>query len=220
MGGIILIIIAVFITVMIGKVATVALGLTGLDKKTASFQALSALTRTGFTTGEAELAINNPMRRQVISFLMIIGNAGTVVIIGGFAFSFLTITSPWAILRFVVLMIGLYLIFKMATHTRLARILSKKIEEKLRERYKLQKKSLGKILDLGEGFGIAEVTLLEGSSFAEETITSSNLKKKKIMILAIERDKDKILAPRGNHKLHVGDNLICYGSFRKMKEIA
>ena len=220
MGGIILIIIVVFINVMIRKIATVALRLTGLDKKTASFQSLSALTGTGFTTREAELAINHPIRRQVISLLMIIGNAGTVVVIGGLVFSFLHITSPWAIFRFVVLLIGLYFIFKIATHTRLARILSKKIEKKLRERYKLQKKGVERILDLGEGFGIAEVTLPEGSSFAEETITSSNLRKNKILVLAIERDKDKILAPRGNHKLHVGDNLICYGSFRKMKEIA
>lgn len=43
MGGIILIIVVVFLSVLIRKVATVALKLTGLDKSTASFQALSAL---------------------------------------------------------------------------------------------------------------------------------------------------------------------------------
>ncbi len=220
MGGVILIIIVVFINVMIRKIATVALRLTGLDEKTASFQSLSALTGTGFTTKEAELAINHPMRRQVISFLMIIGNAGTVVVIGGLVFSFLNMTSSWAVFRFVILMIGLYLIFKIATHNRLARILSKKIEEKLRERYKLQKKGIDRILDLGEDFGVAEVTLHEGSSSVDKTITSSDLKKNKILVLAIERDKNKILTPRGNHKLHAGDNLICYGNFRKMKEIA
>jgi len=72
MGGIILVIVVVFISVMIRKVATVALQLTGLDKPTASFQALSALTGTGFTTREAELVISHPMRRKVISTLMTI----------------------------------------------------------------------------------------------------------------------------------------------------
>jgi len=153
MGGIILIIVVVFVSVMIRKVAMVALQLTGLDKPTASFQALSALTGTGFTTREAELVLNHPMRRRIISLLMIIGNAGTVAVIAGLVSSFLTVTSSWAILRFIVLIIALYLIFKMATHTRLARILSKKIEEKLQEKFQLQKRTIERILDLGEDFG-------------------------------------------------------------------
>ncbi|GAI01774.1 unnamed protein product [marine sediment metagenome] len=64
MGGIILIIVVIFTNVMIIKVATAALKLTGLDERTASFQALSALTGTGFTTRESELIISQPMRRR------------------------------------------------------------------------------------------------------------------------------------------------------------
>lgn len=220
MGGIILIIMVVFVNVMIRKVATVALRLTGLDEPTASFQALSALTGTGFTTREAESMMTHPLRRRIISLLMIIGNAGTVAVIAGLIFSFVTITSPWAIFRFVILVVALYLIFKMATHTRFARFLSKKIEEKLRERYALQKKTIEQILDLGEGFGIAEVTLHEGSCCVEKTLAGSGLGKKKILVLAIERDEERILVPKGNHKLRAGDNLICYGSFTEMGEIA
>ncbi|KKL58829.1 hypothetical protein LCGC14_2221450, partial [marine sediment metagenome] len=80
MGGIILVIVVVFIIVMIGKVVTVALKLTGLDERTASFQTLSALTCTGFTTREAESVVTHPMRRRIIFFLMIIGNAGMVAV--------------------------------------------------------------------------------------------------------------------------------------------
>lgn len=60
----------------------------------------------------------------------------------------------------------------------------------------------------------------EGSLCVEKTLASSDLGKKKILVLAIERDGGKILVPRGNHKLHAGDNLICYGSFKEMTEIA
>jgi hypothetical protein len=220
MGGIILIIVVLVVTVMVRKVATVALKFTGLDEQTASFQALSALTSTGFTTREAELILSHPMRRRIISLLMIIGNVGLVVIIAGLVSSFLTITSFWSIFRFIILIVALYLIFKMATYTRVARFLSKKIEKKLREKFKLQKRSIEHVLDLEEDFGIAEITLHEGSSCVEKTLASSNLGKKKILILAIERDKERILVPRGNHKLHAGDNLICYGSFTEMKEVA
>lgn len=159
MGGIILVIIVVFVSVMIRKVATIALELTGLDRSKSSFQALSAITSTGFTTREAELIIIHPMRRKIISILMIIGNAGTVVVIAGLVSSFLNITSPWALVRFLVLIIALYFIFKLATHSRIGRALSRKIEEKLCERFKVQKRTVGRILDLGEDFGIAEITL-------------------------------------------------------------
>lgn len=220
MGGIILVIIVLFVTVMVRKVATVALQLTGLDRQTASFQALSALTGTGFTTREAELVLNHPLRRRIISLLMIVGNAGMVAVIAGLASSFLTITSSWAILRFIILLIALYLIFKMATHSKLGRFLSKKIEEALRERFKLQKRSIERILDLGEDFGVAEITLHESFSSVGKTLATSELGKKKILVLAIERDGEKILVPKGNHKLHAGDNLICYGSFSEMMQIA
>jgi len=83
MGGIIVIITVVFIIVMIRNIAAVALQLTGLDKPTANFQALSALTGTGFTTKEAELVLNHPMRRRIISLLMITGNGGMVAVIAG-----------------------------------------------------------------------------------------------------------------------------------------
>jgi len=219
MGGIILIIVVVFLSVLIRKVATVALKLTGLDKSTASFQALSALTGTGFTTKEAELVLNHPVRRRIISLLMIIGNAGMVVVMAGLVSSFFNITSAWAILRYIVLIVALYLIFKMATHTRLARLLSKKIEEKLREKFKIEKGTIGRILDLGEDFGIAEITLHGGSPSVGKTLATSGLRQKKILVLAIERDEEKILVTRGNHKLQAGDNLICYGRFSEMREI-
>lgn len=219
MGGIIVIITVVFIIVMIRNIAAVALQLTGLDKPTANFQALSALTGTGFTTKEAELVLNPPIRRRIISLLMITGNGGMVAVIAGLASSFLTVTSAWATGRFVVLAIALYVIFRVATHTRLARFLSKKIETELRQRWKLQKAAIGRMLDLGEDFGIAEITLHEGSASVGKTLAALDLRKREILVLAIEREEEKILVARGSHKIRAGDNLICYGSFTKMEEI-
>lgn len=219
MGGIILVIIVVFVSVMIRKVATVALQLTGLDRSTSSFQALSALTSTGFTTREAELVTSHPTRRKIISTLMIIGNAGTVVVIAGLVSSFLNITSPWAVVRFLVLIIALYFIFKLATHNRIGRALSRRIEEKLRERFKIQERTIGRMLDLGEEFGIAEIALHKNSPSMGKTLAASELSKRKILVLVIKREDEKIFVVRGNRKLHLGDNLICYGSFTDMNAI-
>lgn len=219
MGGIIVVIMVVFISVMVRKVAAVALRLTGLDKPTAEFQALSALTGTGFTTRESELVLDHPKRRQIISILMIIGNAGTVAVIAGLVSSFITVTSVWAVLRFGILVVALYLIYKIATHTRITRVLSRKIEKRLKDRFKLQRRAIDKVLDTGDGYGVAEITLDERSPSVGKTLATSELGKKKFLVLAIERQDENIPVARGNHKLHAGDILICYGSFEEMGEI-
>jgi len=124
------------------------------------------------------------------------------------------------VLRFIILIIALYFIFKLATHSRIGRALSNKIEEKLRERFKIHKRVIGRILDIGEDFGIAEITLHKDSPSIGKTLAASELSKKKIVVLAIERQDEKILKVRSNHKLHPGDNLICYGSFTDMDAIS
>jgi len=40
--------------------------MTGMEKKKARFQALSAFAGTGFTTKEAESVVNYPARRKII----------------------------------------------------------------------------------------------------------------------------------------------------------
>jgi len=75
--------------VMIGivRIGTEALVLTGLDRRRAKFQALSAITGTGFTTSEAESVMEDERRRRIVSWLMILGNVGLAsvlaVLVGG-----------------------------------------------------------------------------------------------------------------------------------------
>ena len=49
------------------RVAATALMMTGLSWDTASFQAYSAFFGVGFTTKEAELVVNHPVRRRIIA---------------------------------------------------------------------------------------------------------------------------------------------------------
>ena len=73
------VIIVLFISLLVVRVATVALTLTGLSKDLAHFQALSAFTGSGFTTRESEEIVNNPTRRRIVMFLMFSGNVGIVL---------------------------------------------------------------------------------------------------------------------------------------------
>lgn len=77
---IISLLIVISLSILLTRIATVALTLTGLSREAARFQARSALTGTGFTTAEAEKAVGHPVRRRIILFLMLLGNAGIVVL--------------------------------------------------------------------------------------------------------------------------------------------
>jgi Trk-type K+ transport system membrane component len=77
----ILILLVVGITVLVVKAGSVALRLTGMDEHRANFQAISAVTGTGFTTRESELVVADPVRRKIVSFLMIFGNVAIVMLI-------------------------------------------------------------------------------------------------------------------------------------------
>ena len=71
-------------TLVITRIATVALMVTGLSREAARFQARSALTGVGFTTLESEKVTNHPVRRHIIMILMLTGNVGIVTVLATF----------------------------------------------------------------------------------------------------------------------------------------
>jgi Trk-type K+ transport system membrane component len=84
MGGIYYLLptlLVIFISFLIIRAAAIALMMTGLDQKRARFQALSAFSGTGFTTKEAESVVTNPKKRRIVTWLMILGNAGVGTVI-------------------------------------------------------------------------------------------------------------------------------------------
>lgn len=76
------------VSILITRIATIALTHTGLSRETARFQARSAFTGAGFTTDEAESAVNHPVRRRMLMLLMLLGNAGIVTAISSMMLTF------------------------------------------------------------------------------------------------------------------------------------
>lgn len=89
MGAAISLFVLLSISVFIIRIASVALRLTGLPDSIARFQSLSAFSGAGFTTAEAETVVNFPVRRQIVSLLIIIGNLGMVAVFSTLVVSFL-----------------------------------------------------------------------------------------------------------------------------------
>ena len=60
------------------SVMRIAAVVTGLSREAAGFQARSAFTGVGFTTGESELIVRHPVRRRIVSMPMLLGGVGLV----------------------------------------------------------------------------------------------------------------------------------------------
>src|SRR5436190_23190562 len=83
--------VAVLVTVafslLITRVGTTALVHTGLSRQVARFQARSAFFGVGFTTSESESVVNHPVRRRIVLWLVLLGNAGIVTVLASVVLS-------------------------------------------------------------------------------------------------------------------------------------
>src|SRR6188472_4681707 len=82
------VLVVVLVSVLVARVGTVALTLTGMSRESARFQARSAFFGVGFTTAEAESVVGHPVRRRIIMWLILLGNAGVISVLGTLVISF------------------------------------------------------------------------------------------------------------------------------------
>ncbi len=94
MAAVVSLIVVVALGLLITRVATVALTMTGMSLQHARFQARSAFTGTGFTTSEAEAVVSHPARRRIVMTLMLVSGAGAVSVLGTLILSFAGVDSP------------------------------------------------------------------------------------------------------------------------------
>jgi hypothetical protein len=92
-------IVIIALSMLVVRVGAVASTMIGLSREIASMQALSAYSRVGFTTEEAEETVAYPARRRVIKNLMRLGNVGLVTSVTSLVLSF---TEPTARLERLV----------------------------------------------------------------------------------------------------------------------
>src|SRR6056297_3073460 len=115
MIAIISLVIILALSLIITRIATIALTHTGLSRESAKFQARSAFTGVGFTTTESEKVVNNPVRRKILLLLMLLGNAGIVTGIASLIIGFTAEggqQNTW--LRIVILASGITALWTIA----------------------------------------------------------------------------------------------------------
>ncbi len=114
MNGLAAFFVVVLLSLLVTRVASIALMLTGLSESVARFQARSALTGCGFTTDESNQLVRHPVRRKIVSFLMLLGSAGFVTAISSLLLTFTSDSGPAQWRKFGILVLGLFFIWALA----------------------------------------------------------------------------------------------------------
>jgi len=211
--------IAVFISFLFVRAASIALMITGLEKKKARFQALSAFSGTGFTTKEAESVINHPVRRKIVTWLMIMGNAGIVTVIVTSTSSLVTSRGYQLPLNFLILVVGIFLIYKIASYRKFARRWENFVEKRLIKSPAFDEATTEDLLRFLEGYGIEKKIIREESPLIGSTLSECKLNEKGVLVLGIERGKNWLPIPKANERIEKEDRLIVYGPHTVLKEL-
>ena len=232
--NLVLFILVLIVSFIIVRIGAIAFQLTGLEWSLAKFQALSCFSGTGFTTKEAELVTGNKQRRKIATVLIILGNAGFVIMIATLAGSLVpqeTILSrlsesflPFDIrpelvkwVNLVIIIVVVYGIYRIFTHEKFVRKMTNILRKKIIKKEIFQKVSFEELLLATGGYGISRIAVSAGSPVLNKTLAKSGLREQDIMVLATVRGSETIPNPPANMKILLADELICFGKLENIR---
>ena len=99
------------ISLPVNRVGANALRLTWMSRESAEFQARSACTGVGFTTYESEDILNQPVRRRILIYLMLLSNLGVGAVVATLT---LSLTQATTLLGFCTAAIGILGVWMLA----------------------------------------------------------------------------------------------------------
>lgn len=205
--------IVLLLSLVVTRVATVALTLTGLSREAARFQARSAFTGAGFTTSESELVVKHPVRRRIVMLLMLLGNAGVVAAVGSLLLTFLETGQPanW-VLRGTVLVVGIVVLWVLGTSRYVDRLVTYLTTRALRRWTSIDVTDYAELLHLAGDFKVVVMPVQQGQWAANRTLAELNLRDEGMLTLGIERpDGTFIGVPPLDTRVAAGDQLTIYG---------
>ena len=214
MTSVIAVIIIVTFSILFTRIATIALMHTGLSKQLARFQARSAFTGVGFTTGEAEKLVNHPVRRRIIMTLMLLGNAGIISVIASLIVTFID-TGPNKtdlVIRLLVLAGSVLILLMLSASKWVDKQLSSIISNMLKRYTKLNVRDYAGLLHLSDDYAISELMVEKQDWIANQNLKSLSLRDEGINVLGIKRKNGHYIGvPSGETEILDGDLLILYG---------
>ncbi|WP_083273753.1 cation:proton antiporter regulatory subunit [Geosporobacter ferrireducens] len=207
---------------LIVEILAIALKVTGLDMDKARFQVISIITNTGFTTRESELITQHPTRRRIAQILMLISYVGTATLIA-FILNILNILSRgegFLYLVFGVASVILLILFLSRNRwilRRIERYIEKQLKKKMDRNNK--RRTVEEVLKLNGEYGVAEFIIEDSSGLVGTVLEESDLKRRYIQVLNIDRGSHIIHFPNSKFVFQQGDKVVVYGQLENIKAL-
>jgi len=213
MFSILALLVVLTLSILVTRIAAVALTHTGLSRDTARFQARSAFTGVGFTTSESEKLVNHPLRRKILQVLMLVGNAGIITAVSSLILSFIdggnSLNLAWKV---VIIVAGSIFLLSLASSKWVDRHLSDLISRALNRYTAMDVKDYASILRLAGEYQVTEMPVKAGGWLAGKQLQQLQLTDEGIIVLGVTRkDGTYIGAPKGDNGIQPHDLLILYG---------
>lgn len=215
-----LIFIAMFSLLAI-KVSTTALTMTGLSYDTASFQSYSAFFGVGFTTKEAELVVNHPVRRRIIRDLILVGNIGLTSALATMVATFVQGNNVFQSLLIILSAVGIALAISYLGRLRIVR---KSLDQLIS--YSLTHAGLVRALDyelllrVEHGYVVSEYLVEPDNPLVGKQLRHSRPWDSGVIILAIRRQGDLLPGiPGPSQVIESEDVLVIYGQEQDAKRV-
>ena len=210
------------LSILITRIATVALTLTGLSKESSKFQARSAFTGVGFTTSESEKVVNHPVRRRIVLMLMFMGNAGVISAVSLMIVTVVRSTSTVDIgLRILLLAAGLISFWILSNSKLIDRWLTETINWALRRWTTLHVRDYARLLGIQGGFEVTEIAVSEDTWLANKRLDQLDLSHEGVLVLGIiQGDGTYLGAPPHQTIINAGCKIIIYGPEDRLVELA
>lgn len=202
------------IIALVIEIAVVLLNFTGMKSKISRFQVISMLTATGFTTDEAKVVIDHPVRRRIASFLMLFGVFSLAVIISSIS-SILSDDLRTRELSFIC--IGLALILGIV-HTPWVKNRASIMEGKIEKSYQMYELPIKDVLYLNEDDLVTDIVVGDDSKLIGKRIEDIISKGDDISILFIKRGKVQIRRDLYDSEINEGDQVFLYGNKKEIEK--
>ena len=221
MSAIIALVLILTLSLLLTRLGTAALMLTGVSHQLARLQALSALTGVGFTTSESEYIVNHPVRRRILILIMLIGNAGFITEGSTLVLSFVGITTrAEGLIRASWLMGGLLALWLVARSKWIERHMLHVMGWALRRWTDLEAYDFVELLELAGGYRVRSIGVDPGDWVEGRRLDDLKLFDEGITVLGIHRPDGSYLGvPRGETTIWAGDRLVLYGRDERLREL-
>ncbi len=222
MAGILSFFVILMVSILVTKIATIALAHTGLSHESARFQARSAFTGVGFTTNEAERVVTHPVRRRILMILMLLGNAGIVTAMTSLILSFVnpqTGTIPWYG-RLLLICGGASILWVVSSSGWFNRFLATLINWAFHRWIHLDTRDYVNLLHLGQGYRVKELQVHAQDWLTGKALRDLQLTDEGVLVLGIKRRDGRFLgAPTKDTEIKDDDVLIMYGQHEVLEQL-